>query len=309
MSRAKITGRGRGRGTGRGRGRSQTTGLLRDTAEGPNLSDTLPPQPSSSLNVYPTMGGSNRTSPPVSRQDSSNSNNSRLAGAPPPPSSSMGFHDSQQQQQPPRRGRSRQDSDLSQETLVNDAPNFQSSFGAGPPHRAGTSPHPSVYSSLSHSKRSAPYATMNDSLLLAEPGPFDSVSQRGPPSEYGPGGRGLGRSQTYDETASIRGYVPSLPPDSSQTGFRGGPPNAEQLRHRLPSVMGSASDFLGRFDPNDRFTSSMSVVSTDREATSDAWVRRQCIKPGRAKTKKVKLTKGRFIAEYGKPNIVEIRLG
>ncbi|KAK9894719.1 glycosyltransferase family 2 protein [Cystobasidium minutum MCA 4210] len=48
----------------------------------------------------------------------------------------------------------------------------------------------------------------------------------------------------------------------------------------------------------------MSVVSTDREATSDAWVRRQCIKPGRAKTKKVKLTKGRFIAEYDVPSAV-----
>lgn len=290
MSRARGTGRGRG--SGRGRGRSQTTGLLRSTPEGPNLGELLPPQPASSLNTYPSMN--DHIPPPPSRQNSS----SRLAAQ---PSSTMGFHDTQQQQQQserlPKRTRTRQDSDMSQETLVNDVSDMKASFG---PRRAqtGVSPDSSIYSDLSHLKRTAPYAMMSDSMLLNEPGPFDSVSQRGGPSEYTSGSR-IGRSKTFDDTASTGGYAPK-PEDTAKPSFYRAANAADQLRQRMPSVMGSASDFLGRFDPNDRFSSSMSVVSSDREASSDAWVRRQRIKPGRAKTKKVKLTKGRFIAEYGK---------
>ena len=73
------------------------------------------------------------------------------------------------------------------------------------------------------------------------------------------------------------------------------------LRQRQgDSVMaGGPGAFVGGFDPTSRFSSAHSVASTDREATSDAWIKRQKIKPGRAKTKRVKLTKGRFITEYG----------
>lgn len=71
-----------------------------------------------------------------------------------------------------------------------------------------------------------------------------------------------------------------------------------ELRQRQgTSVM---SGGIGGFDPNARLSSAMSVASSDREATSEAWIKRQRIKPGRAKTKKVKLTKGRFITEFGK---------
>lgn len=74
-----------------------------------------------------------------------------------------------------------------------------------------------------------------------------------------------------------------------------------EMRHRQgASVMaGGPGAFVGGFDPTERFSSVGSVASSDREATSEAWVKRQKIKPGRAKTKKVKLTKGRFIAEFG----------
>lgn len=75
-----------------------------------------------------------------------------------------------------------------------------------------------------------------------------------------------------------------------------------ELRQRQMSTSSNGlSAFIGGFgDPNaHRYSSAVSVASSDREATSEAWIRRQRIKPGRAKTKKVKLTKGRFIAEFG----------
>lgn len=80
------------------------------------------------------------------------------------------------------------------------------------------------------------------------------------------------------------------------TGFLSVP----NVRSRQPSFAGSGlgpGGFSSGMDP--RYSSAISVASSDKEATSDAWVRRQRIKPGRAKTKKVKLTKGRFITEYG----------
>lgn len=80
-------------------------------------------------------------------------------------------------------------------------------------------------------------------------------------------------------------------------------PNAPGLRSRQGSLADSVygpGGFGGGFNPNARFSSAMSVISSsDQENTSDAWARRQKIKRGRAKTKKVKLTKGRFITEYG----------
>ena len=114
---------------------------------------------------------------------------------------------------------------------------------------------------------------------------------------------------------SVSGYQTVLPEDSASNLVnrnymdekpynQGGSNNnflavpEPQLRQRLPSY--APGRYPGGFDPNARYSSAVSVASSDREATSEAWIKRQRIKPGRAKTKKVKLTKGRFIAEFGK---------
>lgn len=272
----------RGRGRGRGRGLQRARTGLRPSPAGPNLADRITPMPFASI-PNPSLDA---RVPPPSRQDSSASLNTQPQ--------STGFHDSLQQ----ARSRARQDSQASEETLVNDFSNFKGSFAP----RAGTSPPDSVYSGVRSLKGIAPYAMRSDSDILNEPTPFDSISQRGALSEYG--GSRIGRSVTYDDrsqvTTSRGGFAPKahgFRPDFQQETANADA--AAQLRQRMPSVIGSASDFLGRFDPNGRFSSSMSTVSMDRDATSDAFFKRQRINPKRAKTKKVKLTKGRFIAEYG----------
>ena len=86
---------------------------------------------------------------------------------------------------------------------------------------------------------------------------------------------------------------------------------APRRRQAAPSSSDDGS-FIGGFgDPTARLSSALSVTSSasDREATSEAWIRRQRIKPGRAKTKKVKLTKGRFIADYGESSCFCFRNG
>ena len=77
-----------------------------------------------------------------------------------------------------------------------------------------------------------------------------------------------------------------------------------ELRQRQTSYV-SPGKYPGGFNPNARYSSAVSVASSDREVTSEAWIKRQRIKPGRAKTKKVKLTKGRFIAEFGETSRIQ----
>jgi hypothetical protein len=218
------------------------------------------------LNVYPDLELTRRVSPP--------SRSASLANAVAQQSTSMGFHEVQQQQS------RRQNSVSDQETLAERASPPRYNVSLGPPLRTGSSPPESVYSDSSRVKRSAPHGLLNDNASLDEPGPLDSVSQRG------------GTISDHHRTP-LPTRQNTLNPRFQQSTFD------SNIRQRMPSVMGSASDFLGGFDPDARFNSSMSVIS-DREATSEAWVKRQRIKPGRAKTKKVKLTKGRFIAEYGR---------
>lgn len=276
----------------KGNGRSRGRGELRPSPSGPNLSERVPPLPSSSLNTYPDLP---RQAPLPPR-----ANTTGDIGTQPPSSGSMGFHDTQQRKQTQRK-----DSDSTQETLAAPPrpPEYNVSFAH--PARNGSSPPDSVYSDLSQLKRTAPYAMMSDATLLNEPGPFDSISQRGVAMSDYSNTRPMKRAFESDDN-SRRGYAPSAPPrgNSSNASFRQAASDS-QFRQRMPSVMGSASEFLDGFDPDDRFSSSMSMVS-DREATSEAWFQRQRIKPGRAKTKKVKLTKGRFIAEYGKRSLIYI---
>lgn len=274
MSKQRGSIRGRG---GRGRG------VLRPSPSGPNLSDRVPPAPASSLNVYPDLEMSRRASPP--------SRSKTLGDAATQPSTSMGFHEAQQQQQGKR-----QNSATDQETLAEGSSPPRYNVSLGPPSRNYSSPPESSFSNSSQSKRSAPYDLHSDNSSLSEPGPSDSVSQRcAMITDYR---RTPPRSRTGEMG---RDYAPAVGPIRKNTLAPSFQPYAfdSNMRQRMPSVMGNASDFLGGFDPDARFNSSMSVIS-DREATSEAWVNRQRIKPGRAKTKKVRLTKGRFIAEYGK---------
>jgi hypothetical protein len=98
-----------------------------------------------------------------------------------------------------------------------------------------------------------------------------------------------------DSASNYYGDNEKLGPIASSASFLAVP----ELRQRQGGsvVPGGPGGFL---DAAARYSSAMSVASSDREATSEAWIKRQRIKPGRAKTKKVKLTKGRFITEFGK---------
>ena len=97
-----------------------------------------------------------------------------------------------------------------------------------------------------------------------------------------------------DSASNYYGDNEKLGPIASSASFLAVP----ELRQRQGGsvVPGGPGGFL---DAAARYSSAMSVASSDREATSEAWIKRQRIKPGRAKTKKVKLTKGRFITEFG----------
>lgn len=279
MRRQGSNGLGPARGRARGRGRGPPAHTV------PDLSERVPPPPASSLNTYPEMA--RRYSPPT------RANSSGDTATQPPPA--FGFHQSQQQQQ--RQPSQRQNSATNQETLAGFDSRSEFRGLSGQPMRNGSSPPDSVYSDLSQLKRTAPYAMMSDTALLSEPGPFDSVSQRGGTISDRYRASPASRSSSTDEKGPGNAkYAPSVP-SRGPTTFQQAAYESD-LRQRMPSVMGNASDFLGTFDQDYRFNSSMSMIS-DREATSEAWIKRQRIKPGRAKTKKVKLTKGRFIAEYG----------
>lgn len=161
-------------------------------------------------------------------------------------------------------------------------------------------------------------STMNESLYIPEDdrslAPFDSISHNGTPPATAT--RSVHSSRNFGNGRAASGNnVTNFPNDSSSTlndekygDFGNGDivPAASFLsvpepRRRVKTS--GDSDFIGGFgDPSSRLSSALSVTSSsssDREATSEAWIKRQRIKPGRAKTKKVKLTKGRFIADYG----------
>jgi hypothetical protein len=146
------------------------------------------------------------------------------------------------------------------------------------------------------------------SLLV---GPNDSVSQVGMNSNNNSSmrrrdegeSRGL-RNPRYDEDDEKTLYASSGASSTKSSNYGNGGAMPD-LRQRQPSIFaGNTTDsFIGGFTDGSlaAFSSAAaSSISTGKEATSDAWVRRQKIKPGRVKTKRVKLTKGRFIAEYGK---------
>lgn len=142
------------------------------------------------------------------------------------------------------------------------------------PQRYG-SPHSSIRSGSSTGRhRLSPPYNGSEATLVA---PFDDVSLL----------------QMGDSASNYYADNEKLGPVASSASFLTVP----ELRQRQgTSVM---SGGVGGFDPFARHSSALSVASSDREATSEAWIKRQRIKPGRAKTKKVKLTKGRFITEFG----------
>ena len=142
------------------------------------------------------------------------------------------------------------------------------------------SPHSSIRSGSSSARhRLSPPYNGSEATLVA---PSDEVSLL----------------QMGDSASNYYGDNEKLGPVASSASFLAVP----ELRQRQASSVMPAGPggFIGGFGyPTGRYSSAMSVASSDREATSEAWIKRQRIKPGRAKTKKVKLTKGRFITEFG----------
>lgn len=288
-----------GLGSGRGRGGQSNGVQLSQRGVG------TAPSGSSGSSIRGGRGGS-RNSPPMAARPAPQQPNDGVVAPDLEYADTQplqwGFNNNNTPDQPQRRdsGGTQYSRSAPRESLATDAsgqPNVRfTNASYGNSLRRFDSPPASVYSDLSQLRHTAPYAMMSDSTLVNEPGPFDSVSQRGSDSTIGRGNR-----SAFDEK-SVVGYAPSIAPSNAGSKYNNpGFLAVPELRQRQPSIAGSTADFVGGFgfDPNGRFSSAMSVASSDREVSSDAWVRRQRIKPGRAKTKKVKLTKGRFITEYG----------